>query len=407
VSAAGLERSTRTVPANLHDHDLGEVSRKDARATGRVQSLGTSAKWAPALRDPEWAADLEYVWRTRTHDELQRLDKRAKQQRRAAARARKERTPWARQKAVALSRSSEWAEHRAQAMALPRSEVLAACGKRFRPIRCGCGWREVPVGCDQTVLCERCKRRSWRKWRRKLVRALDAHVRSARSAWARHREGYLPGVYLVTLTIQHSGSIEADREFFSKAWRKLTKVAQRESWWSAYAATYEITPGTAGDGHVHLHVAAVSSWIPYDRLHEVWRAVSGARVLDVQAPSRSTKVSKAAEYLSKYVTKGVDPAVFTGQKAAELLCAVRGKRRITTSQDFWRPTRDREHVCATCGRKCVAVGAPVALRNVAPGAVLRALAERIGWWVPRGGVQAEMKGLTTPWRSQESSRSVF
>jgi hypothetical protein len=200
----------------------------------------------------------------------------------------------------------------------------------------------------------------------------------------------LPGVYLITLTVQHSGSIETDRNALGLAWRKLTKVAQRERWWSAYALVYEVTPGAKGDGHVHLHLAAISSWIPYDRLHEVWRSVSGARVLDVQAPRASTRAANAADYLSKYVTKGVDPAVFTGSKAGELIVAMRGKRRVTTSLRFWEPCRDRETRCPTCGERTRSLGAPESLRVVAPGAVLQAMAERIGWWIPRGAVQCSL-----------------
>jgi hypothetical protein len=385
-----------------HHETLGVVSGKGPRAARSVQSLGTSAKLPPELRNPEWMADLEYVWRVRTHDELQRLDRRARTQRRAARRAGAGATEAYTAgdaaaggrlavERVRLARSAEWAEHRAQAMALPRAEVVAACGERWRTVACGCGRSEVKVGCEQIQLCQRCARVHWRRWRRRITRAMDAHVRAARAAWfgARRRgegHGKPPGVYLVTLTIGHSGSIAQDRERMARAWRKLTKIANREHWWGAYALTYEVTPGTAGDGHVHIHLAAVSSWIPYDRLHEVWRQLTGAVVLDVSAP-RSARCQSAADYLAKYVTKGVQPSVFTGQKAGELLVAFRGKRKVTTSKEFWTPTRDREARCKRCGEPHRSCGAPGSLRTVAPGAVLQAMAERIGWWIPRGAVQ--------------------
>jgi len=388
-----------------HHETLGVVSGKGPRAPRSVQSLGTSAKLPPALGNPEWLADLEYVWRMRTHDALQQLDRRAREQRRAARRAgerataaydRGDITGGVQQavERVRLARSAEWAEHRAQAMALPRAEIVATCGKRWRSVRCGCARQEVKVGCDQVQLCPSCARQHWRRWRKRIVRAMDAHVRAARGAWfaARNRgqaSGKPPGVYLVTLTIGHSGSIATDRERMAKAWRSLTKVASREGWWGAYALTYEVTPGTTGEGHVHIHLAAVSSWIPYDRLHEVWRELTGAVVLDVSAP-RSSRCESAADYLAKYVTKGVQPGVFTGQKAGELLVAFRGKRRVTTSKEFWTPTRDRETRCAKCGEPHRSCGAPGSLRTVAPGAVLQSMAERIGWWIPRGAVQVEL-----------------
>lgn len=103
------------------------------------------------------------------------------------------------------------------------------------------------------------------------------------------------------------------------------------------------------------------------------------------------KVASVADYLAKYVTKGVDPAVFTGQKAGELLVAWRGKRKVTTSVEFWRPERDRSRLCPVCRTVHRATGAPSALRSVAPGAVLQAYAERVGWWVPRGTVQSVMR----------------
>jgi hypothetical protein len=203
----------------------------------------------------------------------------------------------------------------------------------------------------------------------------------------------MPGVYLVTLTVPHSGSIIKDRETIASGWRKLTKIANARNWWGAYALTYEVTPGTEEDGfrgHVHVHLAAISSWIPYEELRDAWREFTGAEVIDVSAP-RSGRCESAADYLAKYVTKGVDPAVFTGQKAGELLVAMRGKRKVTTSVGFWRPTRDLETLCKVCGERHQALGAPPALVSVAPGAVLQAYAERIGWWVPRGGIQVLLK----------------
>ena len=385
-----------------HLHDAPVVRKRARSAPRSVQSLGTSANPAQPQENREWWADLEYVWRMRTHDALQRLHRRAREKKRAARRA-ADAASAAYQKSdpdtgtkqarlrVELARSSEWAEHRAQAMALPRAEVIAACGKRWRQVRCGCGVQEVKVGCDQVQLCDVCRKRHWRRWRRRITRAMDAHVRAARAQWAhRRRRGFVPGVYLITLTVPHSGSIIQDRETLAKGWRKLTKTATAEDWWGAYALAYEVTPGEDGKGHVHAHIAAVSSWVPYDRLRAEWYRVSGAEILDV-SPPRSGKVQNAADYLSKYVTKGVDPSVFTGQKAGELIVAMRGKRKVTTSVGFWTPTKQREIVCNACGKPHQSLGAPLALRRVAPGPVLQAMAERIGFFIPRGAIQSELR----------------
>jgi hypothetical protein len=186
----------------------------------------------------------------------------------------------------------------------------------------------------------------------------------------------------VTFTMPHSGSIEQDREAMGRAWRALTKVANAGQWWGHYALTWEVTPGTRGDGHVHMHVAAISSWIPYDDLRLAWQAaMPGAIQPDVQPPRRAQRGSQdpaqsAADYLAKYVTKGVNPSVFTGQKAGELLVAFRGKRRVTTSIAFWKPNRDREARCERCGERHRALGAPDGLASVLPGIKLHPR----GWW---------------------------
>ena len=383
-------RSPSQVSANIHEIDL--VGKKSRRATGSVQDLGTTAKRAPALGNAEWWADLEYVWRNRTRDELNRLHGRGREMMRRANRARRKGRYAS---AVRADRAREWAQHRAQAMALRRADVIELCGTRFRTVKCECGLAELPVGCDLTQLCERCRKRLWRRWRKRITRSMDAHLRAARGIWASERRkgrgyGQLPGIYLVTFTIPHSGSIIADREALGAAWRKLTKIANAGKWWGAYALTYEVTPGTNGEGHVHAHLAAISSWIPYEDLHAAWRKCApGACVLDVSPPSR-TKGQSAADYLSKYVTKGVEPSVFTGAKAGELLVAWRGKRKITTSRNFWRPLRDREIVCPKCKTVHKSMGAPQSLRAVAPAMVLKAYAERVGWYVPRGAIQVRL-----------------
>lgn len=387
------------------DHERAVESRVKRDASGSVQDLGTTAKLPPELRNPEWMADLEYVWRVRTAAELGRLHRRARWQRRrqldmgrrvgiATQMGDRDAAGWCATARVTFARSEEWAEHRAQALALPRAEVVAVCGQRWRKVRCGCRESEVRVGCDQVQLCQRCRERHWRRWRRRITRAMDSHLRAARARWFDDRrrmraKGKLPGVYLVTLTVEHSGSIAEDRRRLAEGWRGLSKVANAGGWWGAYALTYEVTPGRDGLGHVHIHLAAVSSWIPYEELHEAWRRLTGACVLDVSAP-RSRKAQSVADYLAKYVTKGVDPSVFTGQKAGEMLVAFRSKRKVTTSVGFWKPSKDRETVCRTCGKPHELVGAPPALRKVAPGAVLQAMAERIGWWVPRGAVQVKL-----------------
>lgn len=331
-----------------------------AGAPGSVQSQGTTASTANPLTNPadaEWASDLEHVWRTRMAPVALQLRDRARACKRRGDRA-----------------GELHAKQRARAISMSRADVVGACRGRFRTIGCGCGRRDVPVGCDQPQLCTWCARRHWWRWRKRITRALRTHVRAARAAWSQHRRGMPPGLYLVTLTMPHSGDIAADRVAMGEAWRLLSKRARASKWWGAYAATYEVTADpTRGDGlgHVHLHIAAVSSWIPYDELHAAWRcAMPGALVIDVQAPRRDANgAGAAANYLAKYVTKGVQPTDMSGQKAGEMLVGFRGRRKVTTSAHFWQDPG----CCLVCRRRFYLAAAPPGMLRHAPAAVIRAV----------------------------------
>lgn len=382
-----------------------------ANAAAPVRNLGRyrSDEFPAATAGPErWWADVEHMWRSGTRAEQRRLATRARRLSRRAANPRStvELTDQRAYPGLALvvgevapaelraawSRSARWARDRSRAMAMARHDVLDACAQRFRTIRCDCGPRELPVGCGQVALCARCAKTYWRRWQKKIQGALELHTLGAQKRWratpAGERAGMRPGIYLVTLTVPHDGGVAAQREALGRAWRGLTKIAHKYGWWSAYAATYEATPGSDGRGHVHLHVSAISSWIPYRELHEHWRRLApGAEVLDVQAPRADRTARTAANYLAKYVTKGVEASEFSGQLAGELLVVNRGKRRVTTSVDFWQLAPDP---CRLCGAWHRQTGVPLGLHTVAPAGVLRGLAEVEGYWLPRGPTQAEM-----------------
>lgn len=393
MQAATVGRLTQSADTAQAVSTLTGAQSGGSGSSCSVQSLGTTANPARWQDNPEWSADLEYVWRNRTADARASLEQRARRFRKWAQQCEViGETPALR---VELLKSAEWCEHRARALAMARVDVVATCRTRWRTVACGCARVELQVGCDNPTLCEWCRRRHWRKWRHRITRSMKDHVKEARGEWSRSpgRRGMLPGVYLLTLTGPHSGDIAADRERMGKAWRRLTKTANAARWWSHYALTWEVTPGEDGQGHVHAHVACVSSWIPFDELHEAWRrAMPGARVLDVQAPNRArNQAGSAANYLAKYVTKGVDPSEMTGAKAGELLVAFRGKRKVTTSRHFW--TRAQLRGCPKCGHSHRSVESPCSLQDIAPGAVLRSMVVRR----KRLGVQEQFP----PWMRRE------
>jgi hypothetical protein len=391
---------------NLH-HESSTAQAFSVRpdAARSVLVLGTTAPAAKPLGNPEWVADLEYVWRSRTTRELARLGGRARAMRRAAADVERMRIEYGRQdillpvmKVQAL-RSAEWAEARARALALSREQVVNTCDERWRSVACGCKRYEFRVGCDQPQLCARCRKRHAAKWWRRIASGMDAALRDERRCWyntpSHRRRGMLPGIYLITLTAPHSGDMVADRERVGCAVRKLLKHANKRDWWRTYALTWEATSGDDGLGHVHVHLAVISSWVPYTTanvdevqprrkgerrkarrgLHEVWMdAVPGAIQPDVSPPNRArNEAQSAGYYLAKYVTKGIDPDEFTGRKAGELLCAFRSRRKVSTSAGFWQ--RATPH-CESCQQPYRLTGAPCSLQDIAPGAVLASMSER-------------------------------
>lgn len=400
---------------NIHDetdgfrmprgHDVDRRSRK-------VQSLGTTAPSAepfrkkPPLGTSEWVADLEYVWRKRVAAPMAALEARAKRRRRQARAFEREALKvgdpslgaWLR---VGCLRSAEWAEDRARALAMSRADIVEGCGERWRSVRCGCTTVELRVGCEQPQLCGTCRRAHWQLWRRRITLAMDFALGVERAKFFRtpsyRRRGMKPGIYLITLTAPHSGDLATDRERMGKAVRTLLKEANREDWWRTYALTWEATAGEDGKGHMHAHLAVISSWVPYTRdngtgrgLHEVWRdAMPGALVVNVSPPCKGgDEAAIGAQYLAKYVTKGVDPSEFTGRKAGELLIAFRSKRKVTTSAGFWQRLPPE---CEHCKQLWQSLGAPMSLQKLLPGAVLRSMAERMGYWVPRGGPQVGLR----------------
>jgi hypothetical protein len=351
------------------------------------------------------------VWRARTTEAAKKLSARARRYRRLARDPARcpDTTPRLR---VVLLRAAEWADHRARALTMTRADVVAACDKRWRQVACGCGVREMTVGCDQPMLCGACRKRHSMKWRKRIVAGMDAALRDERARWFRtpafRRRGMKPGIYLLTLTGPHSGDLNTDRELMGAAVRKLLKHATKKQWWSTYALTWEATsgptknaPDRAADAvHLHVHLAVISSWVPYTSkqasagdvdaytprrkgerrraprgLHEVWRdAMPGALVLDVKAPRNSSDdAMSAGQYLAKYVTKGVDSSEFTGRKAGELLVAFRSRRKVSTSADFWLHALKE---CECCKQPWRSMGAPCSLQELSPGAVLRSMSER-------------------------------
>jgi hypothetical protein len=292
-----------------------------------------------------------------------------------------------------------YADRRAEGVALPRFERIGTCRKRWAVFGCGCNRIERPVGCDQPMLCGWCRARFFKRHRRKLVRALGAHVRAASGQWK--AEGRPRGqerrLSLITLTLAHSGLLTVDREELGAAWRRWHKVLHRHLGKFVYSGAWEFTPGTDGKGHAHLHVAALLPFVDWTWLHETWRhACPTSSHVHINSGRRRgelwTTPAKAAKYLAHYATKGVEMSEFTGGKAGELLVATYQRRKVTSSRGFFRPLDAAKSCCRRCLNRWRVIERPPSLVSQSPLAVWFALAEIAGVRFPRGPTQRPL-----PW----------
>lgn len=316
----------------LHEgSDNGQ--RLNPRRAGNLVRGGTTRQLAnplPISGDAAWDSALETTWADRLDGRVQSYRSQARSALAIAAR-----TCSDVRRAEAGARAS-WYGRRALGISEPRGGRLRSCGTSTRHVTCGCRTREVVIGCGVVQLCERCARKYWGRVSRDVATALSARKLPAQRA------------YLLTLTVPHSGDLVADRVRLAQLFARLGREARRHRWWSAYAATYECTPGTDGKGHMHMHVALLSAWVPYKDVHAHWRRILGQSSYHLHFRYRhGCPIEKAAQYIAKYASKGVDATEFTGIKAGELLAAMYGRRKVTASRGFWV----REKRCDCCGER--------------------------------------------------------
>lgn len=379
-------------PRGGRSRKLGRLGTTATRAKSLAEA---EAQWfgqAPNEVEREWRADLEHVWRAGMEPRLRRWEARGAALRRAAAAAQGD------DERARAGTLAAYAERRAEGVALPRYERIGTCRRRWATFRCGCNRIERPVGCDLPMLCAWCRKRYFRRHRRRLVKALGAHVRAAQGEWSKagRPRGRERRVTLVTLTLAHSGLLKRDRDELGASWTRWHKVLHRHLGRFVYAGAWEFTPGTDGKGHVHLHLAVLWPFVDWTWLHETWRAACPTSSHVHLSASKGAKWStpeKAASYLASYATKGVDAREFTGGKAGELLVATYQRRKVTASRGFFAPLREAESCCRRCLERWRVVEKPRALVSESPLAVWFAMAELNGVRLPRGSPQRPL-----PWR---------
>lgn len=237
--------------------------------------------------------------------------------------------------------SAEYAYARAGSLGRPLGPRVARCGSTLFAVRCGDLSRApvlVPRGCRQWWVCRSCRRRRSNSLR---VRITDGLV----AAWSRSTAGGRRcGLRLLTLTVRHSGVVDRDRRALVDGWRAMYKGLRRWLGLAPYVATWEVTPGRDGRGHVHMHVVVIwPRWVDYGRVRALWlRACPESERISIVGGSNS--LERAANYVAKYISKGVELSGFTDELRAEVLASFYNARLVLTSHKFWGPK-----VCKCCG----------------------------------------------------------
>lgn len=264
-----------------------------------------------------------------------------------------------------------WYSRRAQALARPIRERVEGCGQGTPlVVACGCGRTKVPTACGQRQACRRCMGRTFRRLRARLAKAMRARVEANGRAY-RARGGVparggrrLP--VMLTLTVRHSGELLVDRSIIQRGWQRLRGWLHRRVRKFDYALTWETTPGTDGLGHVHAHVVALLPFVPFAELRDEWVRATGGASTGIHCAAPKDKdgnrlrgdraAARAAEYLAKYASKGVDLEQFTPELAANVLDAAWGRRVCSTSHGFWLPKPRCE--CKACHQAWTVVEKP-------------------------------------------------
>lgn len=227
---------------------------------------------------------------------------------------------------------------------------LVDCGKEPLAIVCGCGPVPARKTCRQWWLCGDCRaKRSpslTHDIRKGLAFALDNEVKEWGKNGARGQE---PQIFLLTLTQKHSGDLSADQCAIADGWRALYKRLNEDNGKFPYVGVWEVTKGTDGKGHVHMHVAVVWRYRDWSRIRAQWlSACPTSMYLDIKKRRKDGKdssPSSVAKYLGKYLSKGADVGSFTPVLRAEVSAAFYNKHSVMTSKGFWRRV-------TKCCRKC-------------------------------------------------------
>jgi len=139
----------------------------------------------------------------------------------------------------------------------------------------------------------------------------------------------------VTLTLKTAGATL--REDVDRLYTSFRRMKQRAFWKQHVAGGIAFCElkwkPERNRWHPHFHILCHGKFLPQRHLADEWRAATGdSFVVDV----RQVKNPKtAAEYVSKYVTKGYDQSVFDDvERLKEAIVALRGRRLMMKLGDW-------------------------------------------------------------------------
>jgi hypothetical protein len=253
---------------------------------------------------------------------------------------------------------ARFARQRAAGAIAPRRPKVQACGSKTFWAQCACGDMGIEERCGQRWLCGRCQSKRGAMFREKVIPGLKQRTEEARAAW----RGVVR-IVLITLTVRHSGLLDVDRARIEAGWRAMRKKLHKSIGQFHFVMAWECTPGRDGLGHVHAHVAAVLPFVDFGALRSTYvRATSGQGLrVDFSVKPKKRKGQRsahqwthehAANYLAKYVSKGVQLGDFEPQLAARVVSAFAEKRMVTPSKGLYV---HRAHNCKACGQPFVKV----------------------------------------------------
>lgn len=142
----------------------------------------------------------------------------------------------------------------------------------------------------------------------------------------------------ITLTLRHTDTPLADQ--LKKLYQSFTKLRQSKVWKNSQrggAMVCEVKLGEDHMWHPHLHVICEGSWIDQRELSAAWLKITkDSHVVDVRLLSRA---KDAANYVSKYITKGCSDNVWHDRDRAQEWVLASKSLRICGTFGTWRGFR--------------------------------------------------------------------